>query len=311
MALNELKVLFREGTFLSLLAVFLLITFFSGFIGWSTKNTISSVYRVSIEVLKSQGVSPIPTNPVLEKSQLAIFDNMVVYIFLIGSLLAIVVGHRSFIRERRSGVIKLILSKPIDWGLYMTGKMAGVISSLFLIMSISLVISLISTTLIQNQHLSYPEVVKFISFYVLSFGYLWIYAMLGLIFAIYLKSETMALLVPIIIWIIVSFILPELTTGLDPVSLLNPADFNQNTLDGSFFKTMQSILAPVSIGQQYKIVSGFLLESSKRYQGLGILEIINQSFASLISLAGGIVLSSVICLLAMTKYSVTKDNSDE
>lgn len=77
------------------------MTITSSFIGWATYSTTSAVYQASVVYLHQQGISQIPNNPILSFPALASFRNVIVYMFLIGSLMAIVIGNRSFIRERK------------------------------------------------------------------------------------------------------------------------------------------------------------------------------------------------------------------
>ncbi len=306
-AANELRVLIRERTFLLLLSVFLLMTLFSTYIGWSTKTTILGIYHASLITLQHSGVTHLPPNPFINIPALSIFRNMIIYIFLIGSLLAIVIGHRAFIRERKSGVTLLLFSKPIDRKTYILGKIIGIVTALSLILFITYFISLLSTIFIPNQQLSLLEILKLFSFYVLSLLYMLIFAMLGFLFAILLPTESLALLVPIIIWVAVTFIFPELTTGQNPVALLNPTNISQTTVQGSFFSTMQTILFPISIEQHYTGIAQPLLETQKQFNTLNISDVLIQNSKPFLSLVFYFFLSLLASFYAMNKYSASND----
>ena len=101
------------------------MTLASSFIGLIATTTTTSIYNASVDFLRQGGANNIPSNPLNALPALTNFRNVIVYIFLIGSLLAIVIGHRSFIRERKSGVLPLLLTRPISPKTFFIGKSAG------------------------------------------------------------------------------------------------------------------------------------------------------------------------------------------
>ncbi|MCL4338445.1 ABC transporter permease [Patescibacteria group bacterium] len=306
-AINEIRVLVREKTFLLLLLIFFLLTLFSAYIGWSTKTTILAVYRQSVITLKQAGTANIPSNPFTGIAHLSIFRNMIIYIFLVGSLMAIVVGHRAFIRERKSGVTQLIFSKPLSRSSFILGKILGITIVLLMLIIATFLVSIISSALIPNQQLTMLEAAKLFSFYIVSFLYMFIFSMLGLIFSIILPTESLTLLVPMIFWVAVTFIIPELTTGQNPVALLNPTNIIQTTSQGPFFNFMHTVLSPFSVEQHYTTISQPLLETQKQFRSLGILEIIKQNGGSFLSLMLYFFISVFLTFYSFGRYKVTND----
>ena len=305
--LNELRVLIRERTFILLLGVFLLMTLFSSYIGWTTKTTILAIYRASVLSLQHAGVMNIPSNPFTGIPALSIFRNMIIYIFLIGSLLSIVMGHRAFMRERKSRVIQLVFSKPVQKQTFIVGKMIGIATALFSIILITFFISVISTFIIPHQQLSLLEIEKLSLFYLISFIYMLIFAMIGLWAAVIFDTESLALLVPVMIWIAVTFIFPELTTGQNPVALLNPTNIVVITPQGAFFDFMQRVLAPFSLEQQYTGITQPLLETQKQFQSLSVATALIQTVPSIFSLLVYCVLTLILNVYALKRYTVTND----
>ncbi len=249
---HELRTLVREGTFSTLLGIFTAVTLFSVFIGWATRSTTLAIYTATVAVLKAAGVSYVAPNPITGISTLAVFNNLIVYTLLVGALLAIVIGHRSFVRDRKSGVVPLLLSRPAGRPLYIAGKLCGISIALLLIVSGMFAVSAISTLFIPALHLSGGEFLSLLAFYAVSFVYLEFFAALGLLFAVLMPNESLALLIPVIAWIAIVFILPELSTGQNPVSLLNPVTLaHAPSTPGIFFTSIRTILGPFSFGQDY------------------------------------------------------------
>jgi len=258
---NELKALFKEKTFIILLILFILMTLFSTYIGWSSRNTVINVYNETVKEMSSKGITEIPPNPFTGISDLSILKNMIVYIFLIGSLLALIVGNNAFIRDRRSGVLRIIFSRPLSRQKYIFGKITGILETLVLMVFVSFLISLFSIILVSDHFLSTAQVLKLLGFYGISLVYLFIFAMTGLFFGISSESESLSLLIPVIIWVLITFVLPQITSVLVPTALLNPTNIQAAAPHSSFFHIIQVIIRPFSISESYKEISSILLET--------------------------------------------------
>lgn len=296
---HELRALSREGTFTALLGIFFLTTLFSVFIGWSTRATTNAVYYATVNVLHAAGAASVGANPLRNVSALTAFDNLAVYTLLVGALLAVVAGHRSFIRDRASGVVPLMLSRPVSRHVYIAGKLCGVFLSLLFIIIGMFVVSAMSTWFIPALHLSGGEFLLLAGFYAASFFYLSFFAALGLLFAVVTPNESLALLLPVIVWVAIVFIFPELSTGQNPVSLLNPVTLAQMppAAEG-VFSTMRSILSPFSFGQDYTALALYFLRSAGHsvFYREKVLELLAAT-----------VITSGACARALERYSLSSD----
>lgn len=295
-AVQEMKVLLRERIFFLLLGIFIVMTLASSFIGLIATTTTTSIYSASVDFLRQGGANNVPSNPLNALPALTNFRNVIVYIFLIGSLLAIVIGHRSFIRERKSGVLPLLLTRPIYPKTFFIGKVLGICVALFSIIAVTFVVSVLSSRLLPFQHLVFNDIVRLFFFYILSFFYLLFFAFLGLLFAIRTKSESLALFVPVCIWVGISFVLPELVSGQTPTALLNPVTMDQTAPAGTFFALMQQILGPISIGWHYTSFSSQLLNNSLQISQTGIGSILLANIGRMLILlaACGYLLGTVL-----------------
>jgi ABC-type transport system involved in multi-copper enzyme maturation permease subunit len=305
-AKNEFKTLFKENTFIILLIIFILMTIFSTYIGWSAKNTIINVYQETVKELSLKGIKEIPPNPFTGIPDLSILKNMIVYVFLIGSLLALVIGNNAFIRDRRSGVLRIIFSKFISKQTYIFGKIVGIFETLLLVIFISFLLSLFSTVLISGHFLTPIEILKLSGFYAISLVYLLIFSMVGLYFAIYSDGESIALLIPVIIWVIITFVIPQITSSLVPTALLNPTNIQAVAPHSNFFHILQIVIRPFSISESYKEISGILLETNS---GINVISILQTKFQNAVGL---IVMFSYLGISMFGSiYAINKFNSCE
>jgi len=165
-------------------------------------------------------------------------------------------------RERRAGIMQILFTRPISKRVFIVGKVAGLALVLFSITSATALISIATSFLLPLQHLMPIDIGHLIVFFLLSFLYMLFFALIGLLFAIVAKSESLALFAPICIWVGVTFILPELATGLTPTALLNPVTLLQLPPATGFFYVAEQILFPVSLSWHYATMSGELLGSS-------------------------------------------------
>jgi len=310
-AKNEFKTLFKENTFTVLLIIFILMTIFSTYIGWSAKNTIIKVYQETVKEISLKGIKEIPPNPFTGIPDLSILKNMIVYVFLIGSLLALVIGNNAFIRDRRSGVLRIIFSKFISKQSYIFGKIVGIFETLLLVVFISFLLSLFSTVLISGHFLTPIEILKLSGFYAISLVYLFIFSMVGLYFAINSDGESIALLIPVIIWVIITFVIPQITSSLVPTALLNPTNIQAVTPHSNFFHILQMVIRPFSISESYKEISDILLETNSGINAISILQTKFQNAVGLIVMFSYLGISMFGSLYAINKFNSCEEGLSE
>jgi len=303
-AIQEVKVLFRERVFFLLLGIFIVMTLVSLSIGLIATTTTTSIYNASVEFLQKSGANNIPSNPLSALPALTNFRNVIVYIFLIGSLLAIVMGHRSFIRERKSGVLSLLLTRPISPKTLFLGKMFGICLALLSIIGVTFAVSVVSSLLLPFQHLVLDDILRLFIFYALSFFYLLFFAVLGLLFAIKTRSESLALFIPVCIWVGISFVLPGLVSGQTPTALLNPVTMSQIAPAGTFFALMQQYLGPISIGWHYTSFSSQLLGNSLQAVQTNIGGILWENINKTATLLFAVVICLGLCFYLIRSYTV-------
>lgn len=255
-AKNEIQHLLKEKTFSLILSVFILITLASTYIGWSSQHTIESVYQQSVLTLLAAGKT-VPPSPFNNLPPLDIVKNMIIYVVLIGSLLAITVGHSIGTKDQKAGVIRVLFSKPILKNNYLLGKVLSLMLILFVVMVVSLIISSVSVAIL--SHLSPVLLLQLTGFYAISFFYMLGFGFLGLGFGLMKKETATALLIPIIIWIIITFALPEMGSALYPTSSLNPILPQTDILNSPILSGIHNVLYPFSVSEHYKMLSAEML----------------------------------------------------
>jgi ABC-2 type transport system permease protein len=254
---QELLCAKRERLPQVLLAIFLAMVAVSCFIGWATNHTVTNVYNEAVR----QGITT-AQNPFTGVSRLFYARNTVIYIVLIGALLAIVLGVQAALRDRKAKVNDLLLSRPVSTPVYLGAKLTGLCLWLLAILAVSAFINWLSISAIISHALSLQDSVRLLLFYAVAWLFLVPFVTLGLLSGLYARRETSALLIPIVIWSVLTFVIPQLGTAEHPVSLLNPVPA-QIVSHGFFFQVNQTVFGPLSLTEHFKHVSGVILQDSQ------------------------------------------------
>jgi ABC-type transport system involved in multi-copper enzyme maturation permease subunit len=259
---QHLLVLARRRTFVLMLGVLLLMTALSGVIGWSSHRTILRVYDETVRTLLAEGQQP-PPNPFASKPRLELLNNMVIYVPLIGALLAIVVGHLGVMGDRQAGLTRLIFTRPLSRSAYFWGKLAGSAIAGTAIMAACWLLSVIAVALINRELPTGSEVVRLTLFFALSGLYLMLFVLIGCVAALLTRSQSMALFVAVAAWVLVTFATPQFTSGLRPIQSLNPVTDPVSKTSSPFFEAT-SKAEPIAVNEQYKALSEQLLAEGRR-----------------------------------------------
>lgn len=248
----------RQRTFLALIGLFVAMTALAGVVGWSSAQTINRVYDQAV-ILLAQSGKPAPPNPIGIKPTLSLLSNMTVYIPLVGALLTLVLGHLSIADDRTNGLGRLLFSRQLTRRQYLTGKVAGSALVLALALSASLLVSVVSLRVANGALPSGADAARLFLFYGLSFLYLLVFLLIGMAAVLLTRKRSLALLSAMGVWLIVTFAIPQFTSGLRPTSSLNP--ISQPASSTSAFFRATASARPLSLSEQYKQSSADLLQT--------------------------------------------------
>ena len=253
---QQVRAMGRRHTFVLMLGVLLLMTALSGYIGWSSHDTIVRVYDETVRELRAAG-KPAPPNPFAGEPRLALLNNMIIYVPLIGALLAIVMGHSSVTDDRIAGVNRVIFSRPVERAAYFRGKLGASAVALAAIMAACLALSAVALTLVNGDAPTGVELLRLVGFYALSALYLSLFALVGIVTALTFRSQSMGLFAAVAVWVLVTFATPQFTSGLRPVASLNPVTDPVTTSSAFFDATSKA--KPVAVNEQYKALASRIL----------------------------------------------------
>ncbi|GAB4387315.1 ABC transporter permease [Albidovulum sp.] len=258
-ARQSLLYIFRERTVALLAALFVVLVMVSAYLGWSATSTVNSIYNDAVVWLTAQG-QPVPPNPVHDISPLSLMRNMSIYVSLIGALAAIVIGYQLIAADRKSGVVPLIGARPLERGEYLRGKIAALMAANGALMGVAAVIATATFLILPQVSLSAAGWGKLFLFFGLAYGYMVMFGLVALGMAARSRSESVGLLVPVTVWLTVTFILPSLTGNIHPTAAINPISALAPPPDTTFFHWSGWLIGPFSVAESFKWLAAGLLD---------------------------------------------------
>ena len=299
-ASHQVLSLRRQRVFLAMLATLLTMTALAGVLGWSSHQTIVRVYDQAVKLLASTG-KPAPPNPFLLKPTLSLLSNMVVYIPLIGALLALIVGHLSIVDDETNGTGRLVFSRQISRTSYVLGKIVSAATVLAVVLTASLGVS-VAALLVVNRAIAGADLGRLVMFYGLSWLYLMVFALIGMVTVLMTRRRSIALLSAMGAWLVITFVIPQFTSGLRPTQSLNPITDPASTSQ-TFFK-ITSKFRPYSIVEQYKQASGQILQTST-------VESLGHTIQRILPIAGAAVVLVLLTIRLVQRHDFSRSANSE
>jgi ABC-type transport system involved in multi-copper enzyme maturation permease subunit len=256
---QSIQFVLRERTVALLAVMFVVLVLISAWLGWQATSTVNRIYLDAAAFLAASG-QPVPSNPVLDISPLSLMRNMSVYVSLIGALAAIVIGNRLVTLDRKAAVLPLFGSRPLSGSSYAAGKIAALVGLILALTSVAGLASVITFALLPAMSVTVAQWLQLLGFLSVSALYMLLFGLIGLASGATARSETVGLLVPVTIWLTLTFIFPQLTSNLNPTAAINPIAALAPPPDTAFFRAMGQALGSVSLADAYKFASATLLD---------------------------------------------------
>jgi ABC-type transport system involved in multi-copper enzyme maturation permease subunit len=256
---QSVRLALREGTVLMMVALFGVLVLLSAWLGWQATATVNRIYIDAAAFLAGAG-KPVPTNPVLDTSPLILMRNMSIYVILIGALCAIVIGNRLVALDRKAGVLPLLASRPLARVGYANGKILALGQLVLGLMGGAALVGTATLLALPATVITAAQWGALAGFFALSALYMMVFGLIALAATALSRSESVGLLVPVTLWLAVTFILPALTLNLTPTAVLNPISALAIPPDTGFFRATGWALGPFSLAESYGALSAGLLD---------------------------------------------------
>lgn len=300
LAKKEFKTAYKDKVFLVIVILFLIMSVASVYIGSTTKNAEMNAYQDIVSVIKSAG-GTLPAAP--EIYPLAILRNIIEYITMVGAVLAIFLGFDAFSGERENGTLRLLLTKPFYRDQLVTGKLLGAGMIIGLLLSITLIFNLTLFTVTTALLPSFGEILRLAIFFILAFIYMMSFYTVTLFVSIKTGDRTFGFLTMMIVWIFISFVIPQL------------ADTQRNfayalsSISGTVTQvptdtTLSRAIEFLSPAVQFKNISNNLLQVVSETATIPIFKVISKNIWSLAN-----ILIPGLAFIILSYTSVQKENA--
>ncbi|WP_284165670.1 ABC transporter permease subunit [Frigidibacter sp. SD6-1] len=257
-ARQSLSGLTRDRSVLILIAFFAAMVLVTAWLGWSATNTVDAIYVDAATYLAASG-QPVPPNPVSQSAPLAVLRNLGVYISLIGAFGSIVIGQLLIETDRRAGTLPLIGARPFERSDLALGKMRAMVTATGAMMAVAAVISVAMLFTIPSLVVRPGDLLRLALFLVAGWAYITIFGFVALGAAARMPATASGLIAATVVWLVVTFVLPELTANVHPTAAINPVSTLATTPDSVFFHLMSRVLGPLSLAEGFAWASGDLL----------------------------------------------------
>ena len=257
-ARHSLANLIRDRSVLMLVGFFAAMVLVTAWLGWSASATVNAIYGDAVQYLTAAG-QPVPPNPIGETAPLAVLRNLGVYISLIGAFGAIVIGQLLIETDRKAGTLPLIGARPFDRRDIALGKMRALVIATGAMMAVAGFISVATLFTIPALVVGAGDLLHLALFLIAGWAYITVFGLLALGAAARLTATASGLIAATVVWLVITFVLPELTANVHPTAAINPVSTLANTPDTAFFHFMSTILGPFSLSEAFAWTSGNLL----------------------------------------------------
>jgi len=207
-ARREWQAAFRNRLFLIITALFLGLSILSVYIGSTTKHAEVRLYNDTVARLTAEGSTVLPAKP--EINTLSILANLTEYVSIVGAILAVILGYNTLIEEKESGGLKLILSRPVYRDRLLTGKLLGNAAVIGALLGLVFAFNITLLVAIRGIWPTWGEVFRLAAFIGLSFVYMLIFLTVSMLLSIRMKSSANVFLVSLVLWMLVSFVIPQM-----------------------------------------------------------------------------------------------------
>lgn len=278
---KEVKTAFRDNIFLIITGLFVVLSILSVYIGSSTKNAELQAYQDIVQLLKAQGATSFPSPP--EIFPLSVLRNIISYVSMIGAVVAIFLGFETFSGERSNGMLKLIAVRPVYRDQIVTGKLLGGGAVIGLLLGIILIFNLALFVMVSGLTPNINEMIRLLLFFLLAFAYMMAFYIATLYVSIETNDSAFGFMLMMIIWITISFVLPQLadSQGSFAYALNSTAQtVTQVPSDTVVSKTIE-LFSPAA---QFQNIGKDLLQVVPETANMGIAGIMQKQIGAMIEI---------------------------
>jgi ABC-2 type transport system permease protein len=280
-ARKEFRAAFRNRLFLTITLLFLGLSILSVYIGSTTKRAEVRIFNETIATLQADGVTTLPAAP--EIHTLTILANLIEYVSIVGAILAVILGHNALIEERESGGLKLILSRPVFRDQLLMGKWLGNTAVLVLLMGLVFLFNSVLLVVVGGITPTAAELLHLFVFSMMALAYMLIFLSMAMFLSIRMGSSANVFLVSLLVWVVVSFVLPQMAdTQMVNSSVVNSISGSVNQIPQE--TAVSQFINALSPTWHLRNIGGQLLQSAPGSGAISGSALVGHVFTTLLLL---------------------------
>lgn len=297
---KEFRSSFRNMEFLLIIGVFLIMSVVSVYIGSTTKNAELRAYESIVAAATAAGTE-IPAAPVIYP--LAILKNLVEYIVMIGSVLAIFLGFDAFHGERRGGTLRLMLTKPIQRSSIIHGKLSGAGLIIGLLLTATLVFNIALFDFYTGVFPNPAEILRVVFFLLIAFVYMMDFYAGALYVSTKTRESSYGFLLMMVAWIFISFVIPQVAESQKSYA------YAINSIAGTITQVPGETVLSKAIGWlspavQFRFVGSDLLQAVNETATIGIGHLLAADFVKILYLICPGVILTILSVREVRKEAI-------
>lgn len=213
---------------------------------------------------------------------------------IVGAVLGIVLGYRAAAVERGRNTLALVMTRPISQGVFLAGKLGGNGVLIAISLAVAFISGLVAIILIGGVSFSGEEYLKVFISYLAAVFYTISFFVLGLVLALHVRRLPHALLYAFAVWLTFVLVAPQIGDTLDPDNQVSGGVFRklhiakpqekEIMLSFSSYETIRNGIEEASPAKHFERLTFALLGIKETYNGLPILQILNERRRDPISL---------------------------
>jgi ABC-2 type transport system permease protein len=190
-------------------------------------------------------------------------------------LLGMILGFTSINKERQTGALNLILSRPVYRDQLLSGKVVGNAVLLALLVGAVGLVTWLALIFIGGVSLTAEQSIKLALTMGMSWLYLLTFSLLAMFFALWVRNGNHALLLTIIVWLVFAFVFPQIGDTMDLDNQLPGGFFAALGMDKAgeqaalaqfkWYETMRDGVEELSPTKHYERISFALLGIKKEF----------------------------------------------
>jgi len=299
LARHEYRAAVRSRVLIALLLIALVATAASIYIAAVDYRSQLEDYNVYLQAARANGIQRVAPSPL---RLLSLLRGALEYVAIIGAVVGIALGYLSVTRERSSGTLPLLRSRPVTSGELAAGGAIGAFGLIATYVTATVGIAVISLGVVGHGWVTGTDVVKLAFVYLAAVAYLGAFFFIGVIFTARSKVAANGLILALGLWLAVVLILPQIGDTLDPdnqvpgglFAALNVGKPHENLILSHFgtYETIRTNLEAASFEKHFERFAFAMTDVKDKYASFSIGHLFVKTYGDVIWLVlGPIVLS--------------------